>query len=171
MSQSRLTAAASPLDLVDEDGKEVRYWLTPLEDIECSELDEYVQAHCIRIARMSLDKNTPQRERDETMRAATETAMSITWTSGVGARWMASVDGMATLLWVSAKKRHPEIKMEDLRKLMLSPENVALLRKKAEEINLGKGKLADKGSPPKNPHRPLEPAPRTRQKKRDRSRR
>lgn len=118
----RVNGAAVPLTVVN-DGKEVTFLMSPLSDKDLSELTEWVQERYLQTARKSA-KNEPREERDRIEQLALATACTLAWTSGIGARMIASPDGMARLIWHGVRKNHPEITVEELRSYMFSAENI-----------------------------------------------
>jgi hypothetical protein len=98
--------------------------MAPVTDKDISELDEWVQARYIRIARDSLPSDASPEEREETIRIAMLQAQSLTWLSGHGAKMIATVAGMTRLVWQSIRREHPDVTEEDLREHMFSPENI-----------------------------------------------
>lgn len=134
VTDPRLNNAASPLYLRDEQGRDIEILVTRLTDVDISELDEWVQSRFVKLARASLGDDATQKERDETLRLAMHEAAGLTWMSGQGAKMMASVDGMARLVWQAARSRQPEIAFERIRALMFNPANVQEAARKLNEM-------------------------------------
>lgn len=149
--QTRITQASVPITLKytdPESGKvdvmELAFY--PLEDVDYSEMDEWVRAHIIRTARASLNVDSPQHERDETLRTAMVTAMQITAFSGIGYRILATPDGWARLCWQSCKRGRDlnVFTVLMLRKYMFNPTNIAELNDAFKRQNMPSGNGAAK---------------------------
>jgi hypothetical protein len=95
-----------------------------LKDTDIAELDEWVQARHIHIARKSLDANCSQAERDETLRLAMLQAQDMTWMSGRGAKMIATPAGMARLVWQCVHRNHPGVTEEEIAGHMFDPNNI-----------------------------------------------
>lgn len=116
--EAAITGAAVPLKIGDKE-----FMMSPLTDRDIVELDLWVQAKYVQIARESArDENLQERNRIEEL--ATKTAASLTWMHGTGAQILASVDGMARLVWQAVRKNHPSVSLSELRALMFSEENI-----------------------------------------------
>lgn len=141
--RARLTAASAPLVLAG-----VEYRMSPLSDRDIAELDEWVQIRYVNLVLASLPAEAEQEERDALRVRAAREALGMTWMSGEGARLMATVDGVTRLLWQSLRREHPDIKEEDLRRLLYSPENIAATRHTFTRLN-----AAPRGAEKKGKHR------------------
>ncbi len=130
-SRGRATAASAPLTFAD--GTE--YQMSPLTDKDIAELDEWVQARSIRIARMSLSAEADAMERRETMSLAMSEASRLTWMAGEGAAVMATLPGMTRLVWQSVKKSHPDVTERMLAEKLFSPENLNAAIDTYEHLN------------------------------------
>lgn len=123
-----LSGAAEEIEFCDrdKDGKRivVRLRMSPMTDQDISEMDAWIQARMIRNARASLDPNLSEKEREETMRVAMSTALTLTWMSGIGAKMIGTVDGLARLVWQAIHRNHPDKTVEDIRRLLLTKENI-----------------------------------------------
>jgi hypothetical protein len=125
-----------------EDGR-----LSPLDDRDLSELDLWLQARFINMAREAA-KGLPQDQREAEVTQAQITASSLTWMSGQGAKLMATVDGMARIVWQGAKHNHPDLSYEECRAKMFDPTNVEAANDLFAKLNVVGG---DKGGVPKKP--------------------
>lgn len=128
------TAASAPLTFADG----TTYQMSPLSDKDIAELDAWVQSRIICMARESLPKDATQSERDETLRIAMQTASSVTWMSGQGAKLLATVQGWTRLVWQTIKRNHPDVTEEELSAHMFSPENVREVNRVFTEQNVVK---------------------------------
>lgn len=115
MSDNHITGAPIPIEI---DGKEFRF--SPFDDVDFTELDNWVQQRFIKQARASLDEKSSQRDRDETMEIAMRTASGLSAFSGTGARVMSTIEGMSRLLYQAICKCHPDQTVESVRKMMFA---------------------------------------------------
>jgi len=129
--RAKATAAASPLVFADG----TTFQMSPLTDRDIAELDLWVQARIVQIARASLN-GEPAEIREETLRLAMQTAAGASWMTGMGARIMATVPGMTRLVWQSIKRSHPEITEEEVGQHLFSPENIEHARETFDKLNL-----------------------------------
>jgi hypothetical protein len=114
----RLTAAATPVKFIQDNGEETQeYWISPLTDKDFDEIDEWLQARLLSIARKSLPPEATREEREELLSIATREAAKITWTMPAGRQSMSTIPGIAHIAWVSLRKRHPGITEDYLREL------------------------------------------------------
>lgn len=120
--KDELNVAGAPSVLILENGKELR--MSPLTDRDIAELDQWVQARLIQNARKSLPPDATQADRDETLRLAMQESLTVSWLTGVGAKMMLTVDGIARLAWQGVHKNHPDITLDQLQTLMFKEENV-----------------------------------------------
>lgn len=118
--------------------------MSRLTDRDISELDEWLKAKFIEMARSSLTPGLSSAEREETLGVAMRIAMSMTWMSGQGARIIGTIDGISRLLYQSIKARHPDMTYERTRSFIADPRhmeaNIAKVNDAFEELNIGKGK-------------------------------
>lgn len=134
-ARRKITNAPSIVTLYDKDGKKVELRMTAFSDVEIAELDEWVRNKYITIARDSIPPDATQSERDETLRIAFNGASTLTWMSGQGARMMASVDGMAQIVWMGCRAQHKDVSVSQLRALMFNPVNIRESNRKFRELN------------------------------------
>jgi len=128
-------------------GKE--YQLSPLSDKDTVELDNWLKAEFIRVARSSLSADSSREERDETLRVAMQESQGMSWLSGAGARTMRTIDGVARVLWQGLKRLHPELTHDDVRRLLVDAETVRYVNEEFRELNVGDAarRVTPKGSP------------------------
>lgn len=120
---TNISGAAVPLKFKDKNGKIIELQFSPLSDIDSDELDLWLQSRLIENARNAARNCTPEQYTID-MRIANEQALELTFMSSRGVKMLATLAGMTRLCWQSVKKRHPEITQEQLRELLLSPENM-----------------------------------------------
>ena len=149
----RLNGASSPIQLkhTDKETGEVRtieYRMRPLSDVDMTELDEWVRSTYIANARKSLGADCTQTEREETLSLAMTQAVGMSFLSGIGARMMGTVDGVARLVWQSIKAEHPDVTVEMVKGYMFDKANIAEGNRKWKELNLGRNKAASMGKSP-----------------------
>lgn len=129
------TVTGAPRPLVFADGTTYRF--SPMSDKDIDELDMWVRAQFVRVARESLrGSDVSQIERDEIIRMAMREAMGLTFLWGPGAALMQTTAGLVRQAWQSIKKCHPEVTEDELRKQLLDPENINALKAITGEVNL-----------------------------------
>lgn len=127
MSNASITAASLPLEFVETvDGKTRKVYLqmSPLSDVDISELDLWVQTRYIRMARQAA-ADLPQEKQGAEIEIAQRTAAGLSAFSGAGARMIASVNGMARVVWQSIHAKHPEVSEERIKFLLFNPANLS----------------------------------------------
>jgi hypothetical protein len=130
----RVTGAATPVKLTN--GKEIlEFMFSPLSDKDIDEIDEWLQARVIEIARESLKSNSSQRDRDETINAAIRLSVEVSLLSPAGARMISTVAGMTRLCWQSARKCHPDLSEAKLRSFLINPANIDVVNKAFARVN------------------------------------
>lgn len=112
--------------------------MKPFTDSDISELDNWLRALVIRTARESLPDDASQEDRLTTIEAATRAAMGMSWMSGQGARMMATLDGLAQLVWQSVHHHHPTVTPADIRKELLDPDTIEEARLTLKRVNEAK---------------------------------
>lgn len=132
--------------------------MAPLTDADISELDSWLRSQFIRMVRNSLEESMSDRDKELELAGARRQAAGLMFVTGDGARAMASVDGMARVVWQGIRKNHPEITLEKLRKLLFSPENMEAANDSWEEANLP-------ASPTKKKHSKANPEKKKRAKR------
>lgn len=128
---AKITGASH--DITFADG--TTYRMAPLTDRDISELDNWVRSRHIQIA-IDAGKDLSDEDRMELKEVAMMQAATLSWMSGMGARLMATVDGMARLCWQGIKTNHPLVSLEDLRAKMFDPVNVDEANRVFEKLNL-----------------------------------
>jgi hypothetical protein len=83
-----------------------------------------VQARFVYTARKSLPPEASKEEREETLRIAMEQAMGMTWLCPAGIRMLSTIDGMARLVWQAAKRNHPTLEVNHVRRYMIQRPNL-----------------------------------------------
>ncbi len=114
-------ATAAPLELRLGDRT---FRMSPLTERDIAELDHWLQSRVIRIARESLPPAASEEDRRLTLDVALSRAASLSWMSPEGARLMATLDGMAQLVWQGVKTNHPGIAPAEIRELLLDAANL-----------------------------------------------
>jgi len=107
--------AAAPVDIVIG-GK--TYRMSPLQDRDVAELDNWLRSRIIRMARDSLAADEPEDMKRITMEAAIRFAQGLTWISGEGAQVMDTIDGISRIVWQGVYHNHPEVSYEEVRRSM-----------------------------------------------------
>lgn len=123
--------------------------MRPLEDRDVVELDEWVRQRIMDVAVRSIG-GLPERTAALVVDVALKRAAGATWLSGDGARMIATLDGVAMMLWCSMDERDREGKTPaDLRRLFLTPGAVKEVTTAFRRINriLSGEEAAEKKSP------------------------
>ena len=113
----------------------VTYRMRPLGDADISALDQWLKSRVIRIACESLPENASEADRRLTMESAISFASSVTWMSGHGAKMLATIDGMAQIVWQGVRYHHPEVTPEEIRSKLLDPQTLDDARQAFEAAN------------------------------------
>lgn len=108
MPATRAEITAAPVG-VSIGGK--TYRISPLTDQDIGELDNYLRAKVVRIARESLPSNASEVDRQLTMRAAVNESLSISWLSHCSQE-LRTIGGMARWLWQLLHREHPDLTVE-----------------------------------------------------------
>jgi hypothetical protein len=124
-----LTGASYPLRLGNRD-----LMFSPLNDVDISELDLWIQARYMRIARESL-KQCSAAEREETLSIALRVSAGMSAFSGPGARMLTGIDGMTRLVWQCCRKQSPDLTELELRRILFDPTTRDVSPKLREQIN------------------------------------
>ena len=135
----RITGAAVPLTF--KDGVTLQF--SPLTDKDTEEIDEWLRARIIQIARNSFTPLTSVEERGELLQAALRQAAVVTYTSQTGLEMLASVVGITFICWLSVRKEHPKITIDDLYKRFIDedtgPENINRANEAFNHVNFSDG--------------------------------
>ena len=117
MDRAQVTAA--PVDVVIG---EKTYTLTPLSDQATGELDNWLRARVVRIARGSLDLSMSSDEKQEVMNQAFECASKLSWV--MDPQLITSTpDGLCRFVYQMLKPAHPNITPEEVSKLIQQQES------------------------------------------------
>ena len=100
-----------------EEPEEFVYSPLSLDDIE--DLDSWVRKRHIDLAKP---------HGADVVAIALQQATTMTFMSGVGAKLLATVEGMAYLCWLSLSKKHPEVSITESRKWMQDSRNISNVR-------------------------------------------
>jgi hypothetical protein len=154
MSDQLVAAASYPLEFLEEytdtiDGGKtktrlLRLQMKPLSDKDISEMDLWVRVRYIRTAREAAEGLTPDRYEQE-LRIAQMTAIQLSAFSGMGGKMIATVDGMARVIWQGIKDNHPEITEHRIRALMFSQRNLKEANAAFKMVNFSPAVTSEKG--------------------------
>lgn len=120
------------------------YTMRPLDSSDVAELDRWLQARVIRTARESLPPDASEADRRLTMESAVALATTITWMSSHGTRMLATIDGMAQIVWCGVRHHHPEITPAEIRTKLLDPKTLDEARQAFEVANFRTGRQNDR---------------------------
>lgn len=100
------------------------FLFSPLSEMDIDTLDTWIRRRHIQIVRGSFEEGMTQEEKDAELRVAYNQASTLSWLSPLGARLMASIDGMSYLSWISLRKQHPDITRRELMLMMSDGANL-----------------------------------------------
>lgn len=149
-NNTRLTGASTPV--IFSDGFELN--LSPLSDKDITELDNWVRARYLYIARSGISENATDEEKDRIERIAQQTAATLCWYLGYGASIMACLDGLCRILYQAAQNNHKGLTYDDLHERLLQQTNNEKFANDAVEDILNKSfpdANMQKGEDGKNP--------------------
>lgn len=130
-NNSHTVGASAPITFAD--GTELL--MSPLSDRDIEELNEWVRAEFIKMVRNSLPTDCPNDKYQLEMTLAFSHAVTLSWMSGAGSKFMSTPNGIARLVYQSVLKRQPTITFEKVRELMYSPENIKRSTEIFEQLN------------------------------------
>lgn len=133
-NHATITAAPYPITLGG-----TTYRMKPLTDADIAELDQWLRARIIRTARESLPDDASEADRRLTMESAVAFATTVTWMSGHGAKLMATLEGMAQLVWQGCHHLQPAVTPEEIRAKLLDPRNLEEARLAFDTLNNSQG--------------------------------
>jgi len=128
-----ITAANVPIKM--KDGTEYRF--SPLSDKAIDEMENWVKARIIQIARDANrnDENTTPEEKEQLLSIALRQSSEVSILSPRSAAMIATIPGMLHLCWLSLRREHPNIIEDDLRRHMMDPENIDIINEAFEMVN------------------------------------
>lgn len=118
----QITGARETLILKDGDSF-IEFLMSPMSDIDISEIDLWVQARYVALASAS--------DRDK----AKQEAQTLTAFAGIGAEVLSCVAGITRLLWQAIHRNHPNVSQDKLYALMMIEENQVAVNDKFQSLN------------------------------------
>jgi len=103
------TATAAPVE-VEIDGK--KYWMSPLTERDYGELDRWVRARAVQMARDSLGDNPTVGEVRLTMDEAFRSALGMSCIEEP--RLLAGLEGFARIVWQQMRAKHPDVDYDQI---------------------------------------------------------
>jgi hypothetical protein len=143
------TAAAAPIQL---DGTE--YWMSPLDDKDYEEVNNWIRAQVINMARAMLTDEMSQQERDEILRAAIATARPLNFTNAGENDKVERHGVMVKLIHQGLLARHPGIQYAFVKKALMKPKAIDDVMSRWYELNvsgLKEDTTQETGSPKEEP--------------------
>lgn len=126
---------------------------SPLDDESQDALNEWVRDRYLdQVAKMA-EKLKNNETKQSMLLSATQFSVSLTWASEMGAQLLASVDGIARIVYESCRKNHPNITYEQIKQHMLDP---AAIRKANQMFKQVQGVPQGKKQPPGKRPNPLQ---------------
>ena len=99
------------------------YFATALTDASLQSLDMWIRSKYVERA-IELIKKAPPEDKEIAYRVATQEASSLGWKTGFGQQLMGTIEGVAQLLWEGVRENHPDVTVEELRKLLMDGDAV-----------------------------------------------
>jgi len=129
------------------------YFASPLTDKDIQELDLFVRQQFMKSVYETLPEDLPDSQKEMAVRQAQITCSRMTFMSGEGSRIISTVPGMTRLTWQMLQHNHPDLTVEDLHSMLLSPENIRKANEVFNEVNSPgkKSKKKPKQHQPKSP--------------------
>ena len=154
---SQMTAAPRPLRFAD--GTEYR--CAPLRDVDFLELDHWIRGLYDRTVVESMPEGSTADQLFAARCEASQRALHLTWTSGVGAAQLRTVDGIARLIWQACHRQHEGLTVADIRQHLVTPSAIREAGRTLLESNLPpellkEGDGATPANPPTGPSRQKE---------------
>ena len=112
---TRADMSAAPLSL-HFDGREYR--MSPVTDADMGEIERWVQSHILRVARESLDDDTPESDRRIVIDSAMQKSAMVNLATPDSIMQMNSLQGLTRLYWLGLRKNHPDITIREVEQLM-----------------------------------------------------
>ncbi len=109
--------------------------MSPFDDKDIVELDQWLRSHVINMARQSIPDDADQEYKELLLKVAIDKATSLSWMSGEGAKLMATLEGMARLLYQGVKHNHPDETFESVRRFINSPDALSQVNEAFTELN------------------------------------
>lgn len=139
----QVTAAAFPITIGD-----ATYEMSPLTDRDVDEINNWLRASIIKMARDSLVPGMTPAEREELLGVAMTKARQLSFMEGEGARIISSLDGVSRVVWQGLRRRHPELQWDEFKSRVFALKDadedslaadVSAMMATFQEINVGKG--------------------------------
>lgn len=111
------------------------YDVSPINDVGREALDEWVRAQYVARVTPLIDKLKSEADKILAIDRAFEKAASLTWMSGEGAAMMATVDGVARLLFEGIRVNHPDVSIQEFRSELFDPANIMKANAIFRELN------------------------------------
>lgn len=127
-----VTAASFPVTIGERE-----YMMSPLSDRDIEEVNNWLRATYIQMARASITPDMTAAQREETLAVAMREARQINWYDrDSGGRLMQDLGGVSRVFWQSLKKRHPDLTHDEVRAWCVDPVTVQSLVTVWKELNL-----------------------------------
>lgn len=140
--RSKLVAAPAEVPLGT-----ITLFMSPLNDLDMAELDEWVRAQYVRNALAGV-KDAERETWERVMKLAMGEALRLTWTHPPGNALMVTPEGIVRLAWQGCKRNMPDLTYEKLRAELLDPRNIAVFRERfAQHNGVPQGGPPGKGRP------------------------
>lgn len=120
------------------------YQMSPLDDKDVAEIDNWLRSRVIRIARDSLTADMDEDTRQLIMGAAISHVSTLSMLSSNGAKTISSIDGFTRLMWQGIRKNHPDVTEAEIRKELTDPKNLRTMLDEFDLINEGAKKNIQK---------------------------
>lgn len=127
---------------------EKTFLISPLRDMDYGLLEKYAQDKYMDLAIRNSEKLESESLKAELIKRAFDTAARVTFTSLEGMRQLTTTGGMIMLVWVSLRKEHPELSIDDVGELLIKAGNAKLLTRAVDKLAKKKKKKKVSGRIP-----------------------
>lgn len=111
----QVTAAPFPITFGSQ-----TYSMSPLRDTDIDEINNWLRASYIKMARESIDASMSKVEREELLGVAMDRARRISFMEGNGSDLVSSLEGFIRIFWQGIKRNHPGIPFDAFKSSIFS---------------------------------------------------
>lgn len=131
MSTSNVTASPAPFKTLD--GKE--FLISPLDDRDLGEVDIWLRSNHLAKILKAIPQGLPKQQEESLHRMAVREAAEMCWMTREGMTALATVEGMTRLMWIGARKNHPELTHEAMQASIMHDGNKDSVAQNINEAN------------------------------------
>ena len=137
------TAAPIPIKLGDK-----TFLISPLRDMDYGVLEKFAQDRYMNLAIRSAEQIDDIEVKKSLINRAYDTASRVTFSSPEGIQQLATPQGMVMLIWVSLRKEHPDLSVDDIADMLIQEDNAIKLSQAVERQSKKKIKKKKPGRIP-----------------------